>query len=103
MIDAYARHAALDPVLLASGMGSLAMVDTLPLDSIVPKIEPGQEDDSYSSSASSPTADLQSTATQGPPPIPKRKGGRKPVRTGTWHILFQSLNHAPELRHFGRA
>ncbi len=88
---AYARNIALDPPTSSASMGSVATSDvTLSnapdssgLDRVVPKLEPDQ--DGYDSpSASSMDEDHEAgeppeKTGADPPPIPKRKGGRKPV------------------------
>lgn len=64
-------------------MGSVAAADVTIPDAVVPKIEPSH-DDYTSESDSSPEQDERretsgEQASQGPAPVLKRKGGRKPV------------------------
>lgn len=69
-------------------MGSMATSDvtTIDNDHVVPKNEPFEDALTPDSDSSSPEPDLSAVPAEGtsnsqdPAPIPKRKGGRKPVR-----------------------
>lgn len=68
-------------------MGSMATSDVTPIDNdhIVPKHEPFEDALTPDSDSLSPEPDLSTlpadgtTDSQDPVPVPKRKGGRKPV------------------------
>ena len=85
-------------------MGSVATSDVILKDapivpdseSVVPKIEPGQDNyDSPSGSSFDEDHDLdretgpEKTSNDPPPPPPKRKGGRKPVS----HSLAKTIHN----------
>lgn len=69
-----------------TGAATAAGPDVSITDTVIPKLEPGQEFyDSPSSSSPEPEASASTEpapdkASQDPPPPVKRKGGRKPVR-----------------------